>query len=75
MKKVGILGGTFNPPHLGHLLIANEVRHTLELDEVRLMPTATPPHKTALWRCDSTATTPYGGTCCSGYRRTYCYFV
>ena len=48
MKKVGILGGTFNPPHLGHLLIGNEVRQALGLDEVRLMPTATPPHKTAI---------------------------
>ena len=46
MKKVGILGGTFNPPHTGHLIIANEVKHALELDEVRLMPTASPPHKT-----------------------------
>lgn len=44
-KKVGILGGTFNPPHIGHLIIANEVLHTLNLDEVRLMPNATPPHK------------------------------
>lgn len=47
MKKVGILGGTFNPPHIGHLLIANEVKHALGLDEVRLMPTAVPPHKVA----------------------------
>lgn len=47
MKKVGILGGTFNPPHIGHLIVANEVRHALGLDEVRLMPTAVPPHKTA----------------------------
>jgi len=47
MKKVGILGGTFNPPHIGHLLVANEVRHALGLDEVRLMPTAVPPHKAA----------------------------
>lgn len=47
MKKVGILGGTFNPPHIGHLLVANEVRHALGLDEVRLMPSAVPPHKTA----------------------------
>ncbi len=47
MKKVGILGGTFNPPHIGHLLVANEVRHALDLDEVRLMPAAVPPHKTA----------------------------
>ncbi|MDN4607082.1 nicotinate-nucleotide adenylyltransferase [Sporosarcina highlanderae] len=45
MKKVGLLGGTFNPPHLGHLIIANEVKHALGLDEVRLMPTSIPPHK------------------------------
>lgn len=45
MKKVGILGGTFNPPHLGHLLMASEVCEALQLDEVRLMPTAIPPHK------------------------------
>ncbi|MBD7983091.1 nicotinate-nucleotide adenylyltransferase [Sporosarcina sp. Sa2YVA2] len=45
MKKIGLLGGTFNPPHVGHLIIANEVRHALGLDEVRLMPTAIPPHK------------------------------
>lgn len=45
MKKVGILGGTFNPPHIGHCIIANEVLHKLKLDEVRLMPNATPPHK------------------------------
>lgn len=45
MKRVGLLGGTFNPPHLGHLLMASEVCEALKLDEVRLMPTATPPHK------------------------------
>lgn len=45
MKRIGILGGTFNPPHTGHLLIANEVRHTCRLDEVWLMPAAIPPHK------------------------------
>lgn len=45
MKKVGILGGTFNPPHIGHFIVANEVLHALQLDEVRLMPNAIPPHK------------------------------
>ncbi|WP_059171210.1 nicotinate-nucleotide adenylyltransferase [Bacillus sp. FJAT-27445] len=45
MKKVGILGGTFNPPHQGHLIIANEVCHALGLDEVWFMPNQEPPHK------------------------------
>ncbi|WP_046173893.1 nicotinate-nucleotide adenylyltransferase [Domibacillus indicus] len=45
MKKVGILGGTFNPPHIGHLIAANEVLHALNLDEVRFMPNSVPPHK------------------------------
>lgn len=53
MRKVGILGGTFNPPHIGHLIVATEVKHALNLDEVRLMPTAVPPHKTT--SSDSTA--------------------
>ena len=44
-KRVGILGGTFNPPHLGHLIIANEVLHALKLEEVRFMPNQKPPHK------------------------------
>ncbi|WP_110926946.1 nicotinate-nucleotide adenylyltransferase [Bacillus massiliglaciei] len=45
MRKIGILGGTFNPPHIGHLIIANEVLDALSLDEVRFMPNHTPPHK------------------------------
>lgn len=45
MGKIGILGGTFDPPHNGHLLIANEVCVALELDEVWLMPNREPPHK------------------------------
>lgn len=43
--RIGILGGTFNPPHLGHLLMAEQVGNQLELDEVWFMPTAKPPHK------------------------------
>jgi nicotinate-nucleotide adenylyltransferase len=44
--RLGILGGTFNPPHLGHLICAQEARDQLQLDRVVLMPAGTPPHKT-----------------------------
>ena len=43
--RVAILGGTFNPPHLAHLLCASEAADQLELDRVILMPVASPPHK------------------------------
>lgn len=43
-RRIGILGGTFNPPHIGHLMMAEQAGHQLELDEVWLMPTAKPPH-------------------------------
>jgi nicotinate-nucleotide adenylyltransferase len=43
--KLGILGGTFNPPHVGHLVCAQEAHEQLALDRVVLMPAAQPPHK------------------------------
>jgi nicotinate-nucleotide adenylyltransferase len=43
--RVGILGGSFNPPHLGHLVIAQEAHAQLGLDTVVLMPVASAPHK------------------------------
>ena len=45
MERIGILGGTFNPVHIGHLLIAQTVREACGLDRVLLMPCHTPPHK------------------------------
>lgn len=42
---IGILGGTFNPPHIGHLVCAQEARDQLGLDRVVLMPAGVPPHK------------------------------
>ncbi len=47
-RRVGILGGTFDPPHLGHVTVALDVLRGLELDEVRLVPAADPPHKPGL---------------------------
>lgn len=47
MKRqcIGLLGGTFNPIHNGHLQMANEVCQQLNLDHVRLIPNRLPPHK------------------------------
>jgi nicotinate-nucleotide adenylyltransferase len=43
----GIMGGTFDPVHNGHLAAARQLRELADLDEVWLMPNATPPHRTA----------------------------
>lgn len=45
MKKIGLLGGTFDPPHIGHLTMAEEAYEKLNLDEVWFIPSAEPPHK------------------------------
>jgi nicotinate-nucleotide adenylyltransferase len=43
--RIGIFGGTFNPPHLGHLVCAQEAYLQLGLDRVMLIPARIPPHK------------------------------
>jgi nicotinate-nucleotide adenylyltransferase len=45
--RVGLLGGTFNPPHIGHLVCASCALGALGLDRVELVPLHTPPHKEA----------------------------
>lgn len=45
MKRLGILGGTFDPIHIGHLVMASYAIDALELDKVWFMPAQTPPHK------------------------------
>ena len=44
-QRIGILGGTFNPIHYGHLAAAEEVRERLKLDRVLFIPSFHPPHK------------------------------
>ena len=44
-KKIGIMGGTFDPIHLGHLATAESVREIFALDEILFIPAARPPHK------------------------------
>lgn len=44
--RIGVFGGTFDPVHLGHLIIADELRYRLQLDSVLFLPARQPPHKT-----------------------------
>ncbi|MBS4535853.1 nicotinate-nucleotide adenylyltransferase [Clostridium sp. D2Q-14] len=53
MKKLGIMGGTFNPIHIGHLAMAEEIRKRFNLNKVLFVPTGNPPHK----KIDSLAST------------------
>jgi nicotinate-nucleotide adenylyltransferase len=45
--RIGLIGGTFDPFHLGHLAVAHAARRALMLDEVRIVPASVPPHRTA----------------------------
>ena len=44
-RRIGVLGGTFDPPHLGHLWLGTLAADALDLDRVLFMPAAQPPHK------------------------------
>lgn len=43
--RIGVFGGTFDPVHIGHLIIAAELHHALDLDRLLFVPTGQPPHK------------------------------
>lgn len=45
MRRLGILGGTFDPPHVGHLILAEYAQDAVKLDTVLFVPAADPPHK------------------------------
>jgi len=45
IRRLGLFGGTFDPPHLGHLALAEWARDTLRLDQVWFVPAGRPPHK------------------------------
>jgi nicotinate-nucleotide adenylyltransferase len=48
-ERIGVLGGMFNPPHLGHLALARAAASELDLDVVLLTPVLIPPHKPPKW--------------------------
>jgi nicotinate-nucleotide adenylyltransferase len=45
--RLGLFGGRFDPPHLGHLIVAEQAREQLALDELHFIPSPSPPHKAA----------------------------
>jgi nicotinate-nucleotide adenylyltransferase len=47
LERIGIFGGTFNPPHTGHLIVAEHVREVLGLDKIFFVPSYISPHKQA----------------------------
>ena len=45
MSRTGVFGGTFDPPHLGHLIVAQDITEELGLDRMLVVPAGEPPHK------------------------------
>ncbi len=48
MKKIGIFGGTFNPPHIAHSIVAESVREQLMLEKILFIPSGNPPLKESI---------------------------
>jgi len=65
--RLGILGGTFDPIHYGHLQLAETCRDELCLDEIRLMPAGNPPHKSERTITDGHARADMAELAVSGY--------
>lgn len=53
MRRLGVFGGAFNPIHLAHLIVAEDVRQQMHLDKVLFVPYANPPHKSTNELLDS----------------------
>ena len=51
--RVGILGGTFDPPHIGHLVVTQDALERLELDRLVVVPAGRPPHREAVLDADT----------------------
>ena len=60
--KLGLMGGTFNPPHIGHLVCAAEACQQLQLDEVAFVPVNQPPHNLAQRRLGDDAASDHPGS-------------
>ena len=55
MKKIGIMGGTFDPIHIGHLLLGQFAYESFDLDEIWYLPNGNPPHKDAVITAEALA--------------------
>lgn len=51
--RVGIFGGTFDPPHIGHLVVTQDALERLELDRLIVVPAGTPPHREAVLEAET----------------------
>ena len=63
-RRIGVFGGVFDPPHLGHLVVAQDLIERLDLDLLLIVPSARPPHREAVLGAEerlSLARTAFGG--------------